>query len=249
MKKNKSENREAFPKFLGIALVGLICGLITGFIPGFLDKSLSAIEIYQKLNTNLHTIAPYAIWLSLILFSGMALYDYRKAKDIFAKWDGEDDDFIRVAENKINYSIMYSQMNMIITFFFFVVAVMGEMDPILPVIISLIGFLVTMVVIVYTQQKTIDLTKAINPEKKGSVYDPKFQKKWLATCDENEIRQIGQASYKAYTATIAVCVILLLVSLVISDVLDAGFYPSLLVVIIWATASIVYFIEAIRISK
>ena len=249
MKKNKSENREAFPKFLGIALVGLVCGLMTGFIPGYLNQSLTAIEIYQKLNENLHTLAPYVIWLSLIILSGIAIYDYRKAKDIFAKWDGEDDNFIRVAENKISYSIMFSQMNMIITFFFFTITVIGEMDPILPVIISLIGFLLTLAVIVYIQQKNVDLTKAINPEKKGSVYDPKFQKKWLATCDENEIRQIGQASYKAYTATTTVCIILLLVSLFISDILDAGFYPSLLVVIIWATASIVYFIEAIRISK
>ena len=249
MEKNKSENSKALPGFLRTAFIGLIIGMVVGFVSIFLEKGLSAIEIYQKLNDGLTIVAPYAIWLSLIILSAKAIFDYRKARDIFNKWDGEDDDFIRVAESKINYSIMYSQMNMIVAFFFFTITVMSEKEPIAPIIVSLVGFLLTLTTIVYIQQKNVDLTKEINPEKKGSIYEHDFQKKWLATCDENEIRQIGQASYKAYTATTVVCIVLILVSLFVSDILNAGFYPTLLVIIIWATSSIVYFVECIRLSK
>ena len=41
------------------------------------------------------------------------------------------------------------------------------------------------------QQKLVDTTKRLNPEKHGSVYDTKFHEKWLASCDEAERAVIG----------------------------------------------------------
>ena len=38
----------------------------------------------------------------------------------------------------------------------------------------------------------------MNPEKKGSVYDLKFKKKWFESCDEAEKEVIYQSSYKTY---------------------------------------------------
>ncbi len=45
------------------------------------------------------------------------------------------------------------------------------------------------------QALTIGATKAIHPEKRGSVFDTKFQRDWYQSCDEAERQQIGQCSY------------------------------------------------------
>lgn len=46
------------------------------------------------------------------------------------------------------------------------------------------------------------------PEKKTSVYDLKFQKKWMDSCDEAEKILIGKCAYKAFGKTNLTCVIL-----------------------------------------
>lgn len=55
-------------------------------------------------------------------------------------------------------------------------------------------FLLSCACVIFAQQKAVDLERRMNPEKHGSVYDAKFQKKWLDSCDESERRQIGEAS-------------------------------------------------------
>lgn len=69
----------------------------------------------------------------------------------------------------------------------------------------LVLFIAVLVLAVLLQQKTVDLVKEMNPEKKGSIYDEKFQKLWWESCDEAERRQIGQASYKAYSTASKFC--------------------------------------------
>jgi len=41
----------------------------------------------------------------------------------------------------------------------------------------------------------------MNPEKTASVYDMKFQKKWLETCDEAEKIIVGKCAFKAFNIT------------------------------------------------
>ena len=49
------------------------------------------------------------------------------------------------------------------------------------------------------QQMTVDFQKIMNPEKQGSVYDLRFQKKWEESCDELEKFTIYRSAYKAYS--------------------------------------------------
>ncbi len=62
--------------------------------------------------------------------------------------------------------------------------------------VLLVVFLVAQLVwIMALQALTIGATKVIHPEKRGSVFDTKFQKDWYQSCDEAERQQIGQCSY------------------------------------------------------
>ena len=102
---------------------------------------------------------------------------------------------------------------------------------------------------VIIQQKCVDTLKRINPEKKASVYDMKFQKKWFDDCDEAEKILIGKCAFKAYSATNAVCTVLALVLAVCALLFDIGFLPSLTVCLVWIVSISAYCREAMRYSK
>ena len=71
----------------------------------------------------------------------------------------------------------------------------------------------------------VDLERRINPEKRGSVYDMKFQKTWMDSCDEAERAQIGQACYRAYMVGTKVCIFLWVALLILNFVFDFGLLP------------------------
>ncbi|MEI3331365.1 MAG: DUF3169 family protein [Oscillospiraceae bacterium] len=121
-------------------------------------------------------------------------------------WDGENEDVIWQAEDRLSRAMLMSSLTAIVSFFFFsagIVYLPQEVDSAMIPLLAI--FLVVIALSILLQQKTVDLTKEINPEKRGSVYDMKFQERWLESCDGAERRQIGQASYKAYTTLNKFC--------------------------------------------
>ena len=98
-------------------------------------------------------------------------------------------------------------------------------------------------------QKLVNLTKEINPEKKGSIYDVKFQKKWEASCDEAELFAIYKSAYRSYCITQRLCIILWLFCIIGGFVWGFGAVPVLLVSIIWGTMITSYCYYAIHLSN
>ena len=95
----------------------------------------------------------------------------------------------------------------------------------------------------------MDATKLTNPEKKASVYDMRFQKKWLEDCDEAEKIVIGKCAFKAYAATNMICTVLAVVLAVCALLFDVGFLPSLAVCLVWIVNLSAYYKEAMRYSQ
>ena len=108
---------------------------------------------------------------------------------------------------------------------------------------------VSCTVLVLLQQKIVDLERRINPEKRGSVYDVHFQKKWMASCDEAEQRQMGQAAHKAFVAATYVCFGLWLALFFLDRVFDTGLLPMVLVLVILGVMQVTYTLECIRLSR
>ena len=80
-----------------------------------------------------------------------------------------------------------------------------------------------MIEAVILQQKCVDSAKKTNPEKTASVYDTKFHKKWMDSCDEAEKIMLGKCAFKAYAATNAVCTVLSIVLAICALILGIGF--------------------------
>lgn len=89
----------------------------------------------------------------------------------------------------------------------------------------------------------------MNPEKRGSVYDTKFQKKWMDSCDESERRQIGQACYRAYLVTSRVCIGVWLVLVILSMVFEISLLPVFVLLLVWGVMQVTYTLECMRLSK
>ena len=124
-----------------------------------------------------------------------------------------------------------------------------DMEKTIVFFIGIVSFFAIMIEAILFQQKCVDTTKQMNPEKKASVYDMRFQKKGIDDCDEAEKIMIGKCAFKAYSATNVVCTVLAIVLAVCALVFDIGFLPSLMVCLVWIVNLSVYCKEAMRYSK
>lgn len=243
----KGENRRALPKFFLILLVSGIVGGVLGLVAGLAGHSALPETAAVWLEGLLRTIGPWAIPVYTALLLGGALWIYRSARTRFNAWDGEEERIIDAAEGSLNWALLLGTLTLILDFFFMAVSstLLSGWES-----LAVVGwFLLSAALVIFLQQKVVDLEKRMNPEKQGSVYDTKFQKKWLESCDEAERRQIGQASYRAFQVTNTACVFLWLALIVLNMVFDLGLMPIFIVLVIWGILQVSYILECIRIAK
>lgn len=247
--KQKSENQKALPKFLGILVIASLVGGVLGGLSGAAGYFLKGEELGTAITRLLSTASPWAMALCATVLLGSGFYQYRRARTAFHGWDGENEDVIWQAEDRLSRAMLMSSLTAIVSFFFFSAGAVKLPQEVDSAMILLAIFLVVIALSILLQQKTVDLTKEINPEKRGSVYDMKFQERWLESCDGAERRQIGQASYKAYTTLNKFCPYCWIVLFLGNMVFHYGFLPSSVVLLVWAVLTVSYTREAIRLSR
>lgn len=245
----KSENRRALPKFLLILLASLLLGGVLGFFVGCSGLFLDAGAVARWLDSGLRTILPWGIPVTTAVTLGSCFFLYRSAAKKAAAWDGGDEDeSSEAAENLLSWALLLSAVQMLIDLFFMTAIGTYALEE--PSPLGMIGvFLLSCGLVVFTQQKVVDLERRMNPEKHGSVYDLKFQKKWLDSCDESERRQIGEASRRAYLVTSRVCLGIWLVLTILGMVYDIGILPAFVLLLVWGTLQVSYTLACIRLGK
>ena len=240
----KRDNRRALPKYLlTILLYGLLGGVL-GFFTGVAGAAGVAETVRQALDRLLAVCAPWGIVASAVILLGAGWYLYAAAKRRFTAWDGEDEDTMDDVERQLSWALLLTGLMIVLDFFFFAASIIYERF-----LQDLILFLASVAVLVVLQQKIVDLERRINPEKRGSVYDMKFQKTWMDSCDEAERAQIGQACYTAYRMGNKVCVFLWVALLILNFVFEFGLLPIAAVLVIWGVMQTAYALECIRLSK
>ena len=200
-------------------------------------------------------IAPWLMLALAILVPVVCLPLYRSAKKLAAVWDGEDEDLYNTIDQKLSVVLWLASAAFILALFLITATYSVGMEDIdnangfVFFFINIAAFFAIMVEATVFQQKCVDTTKQLNPEKKASVYDMQFQKKWMADCDEAEKIIIGKCAFKAYSATNIVCAVCAIVLAVCALTFNIGFLPSLIVCLIWIVNLSVYCCEALRCSK
>lgn len=254
----KQENKKALPKFIGIMVLSLIFGIALGLGLVFLSFGsfgdiLAAAGLFFT-----RKVAGWLLFIFPVVTLAVCLPIYLGAKKQLAAWDGEDETVSSEIETKLSVCIWATSMELIISFFLMAALISGFVDhvgtelDVGPVMFfgGMAAFLVGgLGMSTVFQQKLVDATKRLYPEKQGSVYDTKFHKKWMETCDEAEKAVIGQCAFKAYQAMCRTCLALWAVFGLGGMFFDWGFLPAMTVCVIWGVGQSVYSWTCLRLPK
>lgn len=253
---NKMQDKSAFKKFIIIMVVCFFGGGIVGFCSAMLEDNVNLSSIGGRILELLYFIAPFGNLIAGTVFWILIGVLVSQGRKLYQGWDGEEEAVFNKFETKLSYALVFTNLNMLISYFFMGAGFYSIMnDSKLEVSFwfrlaaLLLGMIYSTVISVLFQKKIINLEKEINPEKQGSVYDVKFKKIWLESCDEAEKFQIYKASYKSYQITGGAYIVVWLFCFVGMTVWDFGILPMTIVLILWAVSSISYSMEAIRLSK
>ena len=230
-KTEKSENRRALPKFfltmLGSLLVGCLLGSLLGFSRVF---GLDTGKIAGLLNGAVRSAMFWGIPVTTLVTMGTCFFLYRSAARKFAAWGGGDeDDVSQSVEILLSWALLISAVQLLLSLFF--MTAIGTYQPEEGTLAMIGAFLLSCACVIFTQQKVVDLERRMNPEKHGSVYDTKFQKKWLDSCDESERRQIGE------------------VLTVLGMVFEIGMLPVSVLLLVWGVMQVTYALSSIQLSR
>lgn len=245
--KIKKDNKKAIPKFLLILLVCAVIGGFCGYYSVALGESNMRDAISNYLYEFLRIITPYISIISFVVFVLPAYIIYRKALKLADSWDGESEETPESIDKKLNCTVLLISIAMIVGFFGLSCILMVNCG-IGGSLLAFFSFIVVELLISVIQQKTVDLTRRMNPEKQGSVYDTKFEKKWYESCDEAEKRQIGEAAYYSFRITSKSCIILWCVALFAHIVFDTGIFPVILVLVLAGISQISFIMKAMKLD-
>ena len=257
----KRANRKALPKFLLFAVACAVVGGVIGYYSGYgsakggTDKFIETMkEAGAFFGAN---IAPWLMTATAVILPAVCIPIYRSTGKLLGKWDGEDENesVSDMIDRKLSAVLWIASAALVLSYFLIAASYSGgfaafdDRERTVVFFIGIAAFFAIMIEVIIFQQKCVDTAKQMNPEKKASVYDMKFQKKWTEDCDEAEKIIIGKCAFKAYSATNAVCTILSIVLAVCALLFGIGFLPSLAVCLVWIVNLSVYCKEAMRYSK
>ena len=251
----KAANRKARPRFI---LWIVICAFIGGAI-GFLSAKYGLDGLTGEIKSAGAYFGTYiAPWLLIALAvvpPVVCAALYRSAKRLIASWDGENEELADRFDKKLSAALWITSTALVLSYFLIAAAysrgaaMIESGSGALLFGLSAAALIAIMVEAVVIQQKCVDAVKTTNPEKTASVYDMRFQKKWVDSCDEAEKIVIGKCAFKAYSAANAACAVLAIVLALCALIFETGFLPSLAVCIVWLVSLSAYYKEAMRYSK
>ena len=247
----RRDNRKNAVRFIAILLLCAAAGAVFGYC----SSSVLPEDVRAALDVGAAALTSNAPWLlvgTTALGAALCLAMVLRARAALRRWDGEDERAANAIENRLNWIICASNLMMILGMLLFSVGTlaMGSIGS-AACIIGFVAFIASLAGAILFQQQVVDMNRVLNPEKSVSIYDPKFQKKFLTLCDERERLQVGQASYTAVRALNILCPALWLILLIVNMASDGwlGVAPAIVVAILWGAISTVYVVSTIRMEK
>ena len=245
------ENRRARKWFIPIVIVSGVVGAILGILMvslGTTGIQRAAGAMTQKVTM----LAPYLLAAEAVIFNILAFAMYRKSRVLLREWDGEEEEITNQIDIKLNYALWALSLNQVISFLLFALGVdlrPEDMTGVRNELILAVVFMANVFISIWIQQKVVDLSKEMNPEKKGSVYDIRFQSKWMDSCDEAEKMQVYQAAYSAFKVTNIAFMIVWLFAFLAIEFAGTGVFACVMISILWGIHVSVYCFKTIQLSK
>lgn len=251
----KKEDKMLRGKYILLMFVCMVGGGIAGSLAvagaGFMTG------LSQKVETVLMKASPYAVLILTVATALLVFLFYGQARKLYTAWDGEEEETLNRMEAKLSIALMVSGIETILFLLFSSIWIasvtdMVNNDSMQKALVKIVCYLVGFVIMMFSQtfgiQNIVNFEKEINPEKKGSVYDVKFQKKWMESCDEAQKMMIYQAGYASYQTVNKLCSLLMLCNMAGVMLWDWGIVPAFMVAIIWGASMLSYYMKEKRLS-
>ncbi|MCI6960178.1 MAG: DUF3169 family protein [Oscillospiraceae bacterium] len=235
--------------YIKFTLLMIASALAGAFISIFLfGREDGLLQLTRRVSDGLILAGPWLLALGLVPCA-VAHGLYRSALKVAARAD-EDDDAFETANRRLSLSMAFSAVVMpwmmlticlalpsvnVIANNVFVVAVV----PLLLVEIAWSCGL---------QAVVVRAMQRLAPEKRGNVFDTRFQKDWYASCDEAERQRIGECGYHTYLTMTKIYPFTLAAALL--AVLYGGASVLWAVVLggLWLTQTICYLVRAYQLE-
>lgn len=235
---------------LGSGLVGGICGFTVSHFYALAENGKELQEVFRQLQLDMSAFTRGAMFFVAGALMLLGLICYRHAAKGYASWDGEAEDVIGQVEKQLDMGVTLTNIIYVALMFFFGIGsyqmAKSEKDALALILLYCAAFLIFIFLNLFLQKACVNLEKKINPEKQGSIYDLKFRKKWLASCDEAEKRAIYEAAYHSFTAVQMVCMVFFTALIMLGMLFEIGLLPYVLVGVIWFTNVAVYCVHTLR---
>lgn len=251
----KQANRKAMPKFILIMIICMLVGGTMGFCAAMYGLNTLAGSMKNAGALFGTYVAPWLLLAEAVIVPAVCIPIYKSAKKQLASWDGENEEISDAIDKQLSTVMWITGAALILSYFLIAASYSGGFETfenrnsIVLFFLGIVGFSAIMIETIVIEQKCVDTCKKMNPEKTASVYDTKFQKKWVDSCDEAEKIVIGKCAFKAYSATNTVCAALAVALAVCALIFDIGFLPSFAVCLVWIVNLTAYCKEATRCSK
>ncbi len=252
--KVQKEDKRHVKSFVVICVLAGILGGIIGLFGNWMHFYFQEINgvwnTYAQLQQNVTNVARILTYVIAFLMLGIGLYFYGRAKKSYRAWDGEEENVIEQVEKNLSRGIVVSNLIYIVLMICFGFAtyqmVERDMHRGFFEMFYILSFLVFIFLNIFLQKACINFEKQINPEKRGSVFDFKFRKKWLASCDEAEKRAIYEAAYHSFINVHITCCVLFCCVEIFGMFFKVGLLSYLLIAIIWLVNLITYCVNCLK---
>ncbi len=248
----KEANRKALPKFILLAVCCAVLGMVLGYLASKYGLNTLADNLKNAGSAFGAYVAPWIIVAIVVLLPIICVPMYLSAEKKLTAWDGEDDEAADAIDEKLHVIKWITDSAVIVDFFLIAAVYAGglhsfdDADTTALVFVGIAAFIMVLVEGIIIQQKCVDATKKMSPEKTASVYDMKFQKKWLDSCDEAEKQRMAKSAFSSFNVTNITCMVLAIIFGVSALIFETGFLPSLAICLIWLIHNCAYYREAMK---
>ena len=252
MKTTKREERKIIIKFVLILVASMILGAVSSIVMACITQG-GLLEL-GGIGRAVGAAVPYVFGCSNLLAAIVAITLCHRAKREINAWDGEDECIDRT-EGTLSYSLLLANGMTVLNFLLFSASIeaaahVAQDQRALRLLLGCLAiFVLGYVWIIYVSNRVVKLEKQINPEKRGNIFDMKFQKQWMASCDEAQKQLIYQCGYRAYRMGSTVCMLLWVVALLAQLWTGTGMFPAVCICVIWLTMMLSYQMSAIRLER
>lgn len=191
--KKERKGAAVYIRFAVFIVVCAALGAAAGFFAAMAGENLpkSAADLAGALTA----LGTWWFVPGYVLLAACTVY-YLRGKALLPRAEAEDAAF-READRRLCLALILSGASMV---WLFIALAMGVLELMSggESLLLLTCTIVQLVWLTTVQAVTIKAAKVIHPEKRGNVFDTRFQKDWYNSCDEAERQQIGQCGYFSF---------------------------------------------------